>query len=63
MKNITRLSLILSVFFIFFTSIETNALTQSQQGNTFLNFKYDYLPNHTVDSKVTKQLGEKLAFS
>ena len=63
MKNITRLSLVLSVFFLFVTSHESHASIQSQQTNQQTNFNNDYLPNYTVNTIDSDQAPVKLAWS
>ena len=50
MKNIARLSLILSVVFLLVTANKSNASTQSQQGTAQVNFKQGYLINNAVNS-------------
>lgn len=50
MKNIARLSLILSVVFLLVTANKSNASTPSQQGTAQVNFKQGYLINNAVNS-------------
>ena len=50
MKNISRLSLILSVVFLLVTTNESNASTQLQPDTAQVNFKQRYLMNNAVNS-------------
>ena len=50
MKNISRLSLISSVFFLLVTTNESNASTQLQPDTAQVNFKQRYLMNNAVNS-------------
>ena len=61
MKNFTRLSLVLSVLFLFVTSHESNASIQSQQANQQTNFNSGYLPNYTVNTIDSEEAPVQLA--
>jgi hypothetical protein len=61
MKNFTRLSLVLSVLFLFVTSHESNASIQSQQANQQTNFNNSYLPNYTVNTIDSEEAPVQLA--
>jgi hypothetical protein len=61
MKNITRLSLVLSVLFLFVTSNESNASIQSQQANQQTNFNNSYLPDYTVNTIDSEEAPVQLA--
>jgi hypothetical protein len=61
MKNITRLSLVLSVLFLFVTSNESNASIQSQQASQQTNFNNSYLPDYTVNTIDSEEAPVQLA--
>ena len=61
MKNITRLSLVLSVLFLLVTSNESNASIQSQQANQQTNFNNSYLPDYTVNTIDSEEAPVQLA--
>ena len=61
MKNITRLSLVLGVLFLFVTSHESNASIQSQQANQQTNFNNSYLPDYTVNTIDSEEAPVQLA--
>jgi hypothetical protein len=61
MKNITRLSLVLSVLFLLVTSNESNASIQSQQASQQTNFNNSYLPDYTVNTIESEEAPVQLA--
>jgi predicted transposase YbfD/YdcC len=61
MKNIARLSLVLSVLFLFVTSNESNASIQSQQASQQTNFNNSYLPDYTVNTIDSEEAPVQLA--
>ena len=61
MKNITRLSLVLSVLFLLVTSNESNASIQSQQASQQTNFNNSYLPDYTVNTIDSEEAPVQLA--
>ena len=61
MKNFTRLSLVLSVLFLFVTSHESNASIQSHQANQQTNFNNSYLPSYTVNTIDSEEAPVQLA--
>ena len=54
MKNIARLSLVLSVLFLLVTTNESNAGIRSQQDNKSISFN-NYLPNYRVNTMDSEQ--------